>query len=36
MFTVTKYPQGTFSWADCSSSDGKAGTQFYAELMAGK
>ena len=33
MFTVTKYPQGTFSWADCSSSDGKAGTQFYAELM---
>ena len=32
MFTVTKYPHGTFSWADCSSSD--AGVRyFYARLM---
>ncbi len=33
MFTVTKYPQGTFSWADCMTSDAAAGAQFYAELM---
>ncbi len=33
MFTVTKYPQGTFSWADCMTSDAAAGKQFYADLM---
>ena len=33
MFTVTKYPQGTFSWADCTTTDTAAGKQFYAELM---
>ncbi len=33
MFTVTKYPQGTFSWVDCMTSDAAAGKQFYADLM---
>ena len=33
MFTVTKYPQGTFSWADCTTTDTAAGKQFYAGLM---
>ncbi len=33
MFTVSKYPHGTFSWADCMTSDAAAGVQFYAELM---
>ena len=33
MFTVTKYPHGSFSWADCSTSDAAAGKQFYADLM---
>ncbi len=33
MYTVTKYPHGTFSWADCMTSDAAAGKQFYADLM---
>ena len=33
MFTVTKYPQGTFSWVDCTTTDTVAGKQFYAGLM---
>ncbi len=33
MFTVTKYPHGTFSWADCSSSDVAKARPFYTELM---
>lgn len=33
MFTVTKYPQGTFSWVDANTSDADAGTKFYADLM---
>ena len=33
MFTVSKYPHGAFSWADCATSDAAAGMQFYAELM---
>lgn len=33
MYKVTKYPHGTFSWADCSTSDWSAGKQFYSEIM---
>lgn len=33
MFTVTKYPQGHFSWADNSSKDAKAASKFYDEVM---
>ncbi len=29
MYTVTKYPHGTFSWADTSSRDSAAAKQFY-------
>ena len=32
MFTVTRYPHGTFSWVDCSTSD-VAARHFYAGLM---
>lgn len=32
MFTVTRYPHGTFSWVDCSTSDAAA-RHFYASLM---
>ena len=32
-FKVTKYPQGTFSWADCATTDAATAKQFYAELM---
>ncbi len=32
-FTVTKYPQGTFSWADLSSSDVDASTTFLTSLF---
>lgn len=33
MYTVTKYPHGTFSWADCASTDPKAITAFYTDMM---
>lgn len=33
MFKVTKYPHGTFSWADCASTDAVASKKFYSELM---
>ena len=33
MFKVTKYPHGTFSWADCASTDAAASKKFYSELM---
>ncbi|GAB5491358.1 MAG: VOC family protein [Phototrophicaceae bacterium] len=33
MFKVTKYPHGTFSWADCSSTDWAGGKQFYADVF---
>lgn len=33
MFKVTKYPHGTFSWVDCSSTDAAAATKFYTEVM---
>ncbi len=33
MFKVTTYPHGTFSWADCSSTDAANGKKFYADLM---
>lgn len=33
MFKVTKYPHGTFSWADCSSTDVDAGKKFYCDVM---
>lgn len=33
MFTVTKYPQGTISWADCSSTDVEKSKQFYADVL---
>lgn len=33
MFKVTKYPQGTFSWADCVSTDSAKAKQFYADVM---
>lgn len=33
MFKVTKYPQGAFSWADCSSTNANEVKKFYADLM---
>lgn len=33
MFKVTKYPQGTFSWADCASTDVKKSKKFYSDVM---
>lgn len=33
MFKVTKYPHGTFSWADCSSTDPAKSKAFYTKLM---
>ena len=33
MYTVTKYPHGTFSWADNSSSDPEAAKAFYMDLF---
>ena len=33
MYTVTKYPHGTFSWADTSSTDPAAAKQFYMDLF---
>lgn len=33
MFTVTKYPHGTFSWADSASSDPDKAKPFYLELF---
>ena len=33
MHTVTKYPHGTFSWADTSSTDSVAAKRFYMELF---
>jgi predicted enzyme related to lactoylglutathione lyase len=33
MFTVTKYPQGTFSWVDYAAHDQNAAKSFYGELL---
>lgn len=33
MYKVTKYPHGTFSWADCSSTDWAEGKKFYSEVL---
>lgn len=33
MYKVTKYPHGTFSWADCVTTDWEAGKQFYVDVM---
>lgn len=33
MFTVSKYPHGTFSWADANSTDVDKARPFYTELM---
>ncbi|MGF1504604.1 MAG: VOC family protein [Chloroflexi bacterium] len=33
MYTVTTYPPGTFCWADLTSTDAKAATTFYKDLM---
>ena len=33
MFQVTKYPHGTFSWADCGSTDPAKSKAFYTALM---
>ncbi|RMF79276.1 MAG: VOC family protein [Chloroflexi bacterium] len=33
MFKVTKYPHGTFSWADCQSTDAAKAKQFYMNVM---
>lgn len=33
MFKVTRYPHGTFSWADCSSTNAPAARQFYLDIM---
>ena len=33
MYKVTKYPQGTFSWADNTSTDAEAAKSFYMELF---
>jgi predicted enzyme related to lactoylglutathione lyase len=33
MFKVTKYPHGTFSWADCASTDAARSRQFYLGVM---
>jgi hypothetical protein len=32
-YKVTKYPEGTFSWADSASTDANAAKQFYAAVM---
>jgi predicted enzyme related to lactoylglutathione lyase len=32
-FTVTKYPHGTFSWVDCTSTDAAKAKDFYAAVM---
>lgn len=32
-FKVTRYPHGTFCWADCSSSDFEASKNFYAAVF---
>lgn len=36
MFKVTKYPQGTFSWTDCSSTNAAEAKKFYVALMGWK
>ncbi len=33
MYTVTTYPHGTFSWADCISTDAEKAVSFYTALM---
>jgi predicted enzyme related to lactoylglutathione lyase len=33
MFKVTKYPHGTFSWADCNSTNSEKAKKFYMDLM---
>ncbi len=33
MFTVTRYPHGTFCWADLSTHGGEAAVDFYSQLM---
>lgn len=33
MFKVTKYPHGTFSWADCSSTNAAISKNFYMDIM---
>ena len=33
MYTVTKYPHGTFNWADSSSTNSEAAKQFYMDLF---
>lgn len=33
MYEVTKYPHGTFCWADCVSTDSDRAKQFYIDLM---
>ncbi|MDQ7026398.1 MAG: VOC family protein [Anaerolineae bacterium] len=33
MFKVEKFPHGTFSWADCQSTDAEKAKKFYVELM---
>lgn len=33
MYKVTKYPHGTFSWADCSTTDWTSGKEFYVAVM---
>ncbi len=33
MYKVTKYPHGTFSWADCSTTDWAEGKKFYSEVL---
>jgi len=33
MYKVTKYPHGTFSWADCHTTDYEAVKTFYADIM---
>lgn len=33
MYTVTKYPHGTFCWTDCGSTDPEKAKKFYMELM---
>lgn len=33
MYKVTKYPHGTFCWADCNSTDPEKAKKFYIDLM---
>ncbi len=33
MFTVTRYPHGTFCWADCASTDAGNAKAFYETVM---